>query len=71
MRGDTMTDNVVQLNTTDKQEVLANRMYVGLHELIAELLEDGMLIYAVIGVLHSAGQMLSHEINYAYEDDEE
>jgi len=71
MRGDTMTDNVVQLNTTDKQEVLANRMYVGLHELIAELLEDGMSIYAVIGVLHSAGQMLSHEINYSYEEDEE
>lgn len=71
MCGDTMRDNVVQINTSDKQEILINRMYIGLHELLTELLEDDMSIYAAIGVLHSAGQMLSHEINYAYEDDEE
>lgn len=66
-----MTDNVVQLPQADKQQILAERMYLGLHELIAELLEDDMSIYAVIGVLHTAAQMLSNEINYSYEDDEE
>jgi hypothetical protein len=66
-----MTDNVVQLPQADKQDILATRMYTGLHELIAELLEDDMSIYAVIGVLHTAAQMLSNEINYSYEEDEE
>lgn len=66
-----MTDNVVKLPQADKQDILATRMYTGLHELIAELLEDDMSIYAVIGVLHTAAQMLSNEINYAYEEDEE
>ena len=66
-----MTDNVVQLPQADKQQILADRMYMGLHELVAELLEDDMSIYAVIGVLHTAAQMLSNEINYAYEEDEE
>lgn len=65
-----MSDNVVQLNTTDKQDVLAERMYTGLHELIAELLEDGMSLFAVIGVLSSASQMLCQEINYSYDDKE-
>jgi hypothetical protein len=65
-----MSDNVVQLNTADKQDVLAERMYTGLHELIAELLEDGMSIFAVIGVLSSASQMLCQEINYSYDDEE-
>lgn len=64
-------NNVVQLNTADKQDILASRMYAGLHELIAELLEDDMSIYAVIGVLHTAAQMLSNEINYSYDDCEE
>jgi hypothetical protein len=64
-----MSDNVVQLNTADKQELLAERMYTGLHELIADLLEDGMSIYAVIGVLTSASQMLCHEMNYSYDDE--
>lgn len=65
-----MSDNVVQLNTTDKQDVLAERMYTGLHELIAELLEDKMSIFAVIGVLSSASQMLCQEMNYSYDDEE-
>lgn len=64
-----MSDNVVQLNTADKQDLLAERMYIGLHELIADLLEDGMSIYAVIGVLTSASQMLCQEMNYAYDDE--
>ena len=64
-----MSDNVVQLNTADKQDLLAERMYLGLHELIAELLEDGMSIYAVIGVLTSDSQMLCQEMNYAYDDE--
>lgn len=66
-----MTDNIVQLNTADKQDVLANRMYMGLHEIIADVLEDGMSLYAVVGVLHGAAQMLSHEMNNAEYDDEE
>ena len=64
-----MSDNVVQLNTADKQDLLAERMYIGLHELITDLLEDGMSIYAVIGVLTSASQMLCQEMNYAYDDE--
>jgi hypothetical protein len=65
-----MSDNVVQLNTTDKQDVLAERMYTGLHELIAELLEDGMSLFVVVGVLASASQMLCQEMNYSYDDEE-